>query len=104
MACDTPENLRRRTGRALELEVLGAPEAVRAALGALPGGSLTTLTQARPGHTRARLETDRENLEDLSQAVFFRLAECALPLLSMVPVKASLEEIFLELTEGKEEG
>ena len=105
VACDTPENLQRLTsGTALELEVLGKKEAVLSALKGLAYVQSTTLETTPGGHTQVRLETGKESLEALSQAVFFRLAERKLPLLRMTPVKASLEEIFLELTEGKEEG
>ena len=56
----------------------------------------------RQKHAWARLETGKENLETLSKAVFFRLCEEKLPLLRLTPAKASLEDIFLELTGGKE--
>ena len=105
VACDTPENLQRLTsGTALELEILGKKEAVLSALKGLEYVQSTTLETTPGGRTQVRLETGKESLEALSQAVFFRLAERKLPLLRMTPVKASLEEIFLELTEGKEEG
>ena len=105
VACDTPENLQRLTsGTALELEILGKKEAVLSALKGLEYAQSTTLETTPGGRTQVRLETGKESLEALSQAVFFRLAERKLPLLRMTPVKASLEEIFLELTEGKEEG
>ena len=105
VACDTPENLQRLTsGTALELEILGKKEAVLSALKGLEYVQSTTLETTPGGRIQVRLETGKESLEALSQAVFFRLAERKLPLLRMTPVKASLEEIFLELTEGKEEG
>ena len=105
VACDTPENLQRLTsGTALELEIMGKKEAVLSALKGLEYVQSTTLETTPGGRIQVRLETGKESLEALSQAAFFRLAERKLPLLRMTPVKASLEEIFLELTEGKEEG
>ena len=82
VACDTPENLQRLTsGTALELEVLGKKEAVLSALKGLAYVQSTTLETTPGGHTQVRLETGKESLEALSQAVFFRLAERKLPLL-----------------------
>lgn len=105
VACDTPENLRKRlsSGSVLELEVPAPPAQVQAALGELPGVTGKTLKGTEKGSTSVCLETLKENLDDLAKAVFFRLAEKKLPLLRMVPAKASLEDIFLELTDGKEE-
>lgn len=105
VACDTPENLRKRlsSGSVLELEVPAPPAQVQAALGELPGVTGKTLKGTEKGSTSVCLETHKENLDDLAKAVFFRLAEKKLPLLRMVPAKASLEDIFLELTDGKEE-
>lgn len=105
VACDTPENLRKRlsSGSVLELEVPAPPAQVQAALGELSGVTGKTLKGTEKGSTFVCLETHKENLDDLAKAVFFRLAEKKLPLLRMVPAKASLEDIFLELTDGKEE-
>ena len=104
VACDTPDNLERLLtgGTALELEADTQPERLEKILGNLPGVTGLTVGETVGKHAWARLETGKENLETLSKAVFFRLCEEKLPLLRLTPAKASLEDIFLELTGGKE--
>ena len=104
VACDTPDNLERLLtgGTALELEADTQPERLEKILGNLPGVTGLTVGETAGKHAWARLETGKENLETLSKAVFFRLCEEKLPLLRLTPAKASLEDIFLELTGGKE--
>ena len=104
VACDTPDNLERLLtgGTALELEADTQPERLEKLLGNLPGVTGLTVGETAGKHAWARLETGKENLETLSKAVFFRLCEEKLPLLRLTPAKASLEDIFLELTGGKE--
>lgn len=104
VACDTPDNLERLLtgGTALELEADTQPERLEKLLGNLPGVTGLTVGEMAGKHAWARLETGKENLETLSKAVFFRLCEEKLPLLRLTPAKASLEDIFLELTGGKE--
>ena len=104
VACDTPDNLERLLtgGTALELEADTQPERLERLLGNLPGVTGLTVGETAGKHAWARLETGKENLETLSKAVFFRLCEEKLPLLRLTPAKASLEDIFLELTGGKE--
>ena len=104
VACDTPDNLERLLtgGTALELEADTQPERLEKLLGNLPGVTGLTVGETSGKHAWARLETGKENLETLSKAVFFRLCEEKLPLLRLTPAKASLEDIFLELTGGKE--
>lgn len=104
VACDTPDNLERLLtgGTALELEADTQPERLEKLLGNLPGVTGLTVGETADKHAWARLETGKENLENLSKAVFFRFCDEKLPLLRLTPAKASLEDIFLELTGGKE--
>lgn len=104
VACDTPDNLERLLtgGTALELEADTRPERLEKILGNLPGVTGLTVGETADKHAWARLETGKENLENLSKAVFFRFCDEKLPLLRLTPAKASLEDIFLELTGGKE--
>lgn len=104
VACDTPDNLERLLtgGTALELEADTQPERLESLLGNLPGVTGLAVGEMAGKHAWARLETEKENLENLSKAVFFRFCDERLPLLRLTPAKASLEDIFLELTGGKE--
>ena len=103
MACDTPANLEKQmsSASALEIDVCASTEQAEKLLSRLPNVQ-SFKSKGTADRCQVRLETEKEHLEDLSKAVFFALAEARTPLLAMTPTKASLEDIFLELTEGKE--
>ena len=103
MACDTPANLEKQmsSASALEIDVCASGEQAEKLLSRLPNVQ-SFKSKGTADRCQVRLETEKEHLEDLSKAVFFALAEAGTPLLAMTPTKASLEDIFLELTEGKE--
>lgn len=109
VASGTPEHLEQQLAGAggLKLMVKGENEAARQALKALSG---IQEAACRPGPkdgilcfdlTFAPAETggdgDPEHLR-LREAVFRALADSGCVILSMEPVRASLEEVFLELT------
>ena len=99
VASDTPDNLEKLfAGTAtLELTVKGSEEQARAVLGALPGvSSLTCLPGEEEGRTAISLETDPP--ANLSEAAFHACAGAGLPILRMDMRRASLEDVFLELT------
>lgn len=100
VASDTPENLSRRLSacNTLLLTVRGTSEAVRSALSPFGEQAAVALTpsEAEPGAVDVRLETADET--DLREPVFYRLASAKLPLLAMSCPRASLEDVFLELT------
>ncbi|MBR5533641.1 MAG: ABC transporter ATP-binding protein [Ruminiclostridium sp.] len=101
VACDTPENLERLfAGSAtLELEVEGTPEAIAKALCPIPCLISPEIVSTRENTCRIRLESS-EDLRDLCRDIFFAFSDASLPILQMTPAKASLEDIFLELTSG----
>ena len=99
VASDTPDNLEKLfAGTAtLELTVKGSEEQARAVLGTLPGVSaLNCRPGEEKGHTCLSLETDPP--ADLSEAAFRACAAADLPILRMDMRRASLEDVFLELT------
>lgn len=103
VACDTPANLEKQmsSASALEIDVCASQEQAEKLLSRLPNVQ-SFKSKGTADRCQVRLETEKEHLEDLSKAVFFALAEARTPILAMTPTKASLEDIFLELTEGKE--
>ena len=103
VACDTPANLEKQmsSASALEIDVCASKEQAEKLLSRLPNVQ-SFKGKGTADRCQIRLETEKEHLEDLSKAVFFALAEAKAPLLAMTPTKASLENIFLELTDGKE--
>lgn len=98
VASDTPDNLEKLfAGTAtLELTVKGSEAQARAVLGTLPGVSTLTCRPGENGRTAVSLET--EPPADLSEAAFRACAATDLPILRMDMRRASLEDVFLELT------
>ena len=115
IASDTPENLEQRLKGAagLELTVKGSEETVRPVLEEIHGLSIERIgTGGEAGTCVVNLQFGgdedssvsgsgiaSEADTDIRETIFYALANHRLPILSMAPSKASLEEIFLELTE-----
>lgn len=102
VASDTPENLEllRNGASSLELEVKAAPETARAILSTIDDIDTMEMHSENENHTRVKLET--KNGADIREAVFYAFAEEKCPLLEMKTAKASLEDIFMELTQKEE--
>lgn len=102
VASDTPENLEllRNGASSLELEVKAAPETVRAILSTIDDIDAMEMHSENENLTRVKLET--KNGADIREAIFYAFAEEKCPLLEMKTAKASLEDIFMELTQKEE--
>lgn len=102
VASDTPENLEllRNGASSLELEVKAAPETARAILSTIDDIDTMEMHSENENLTRVKLET--KNGADIREAVFYAFAEEKCPLLEMKTAKASLEDIFMELTQKEE--
>ena len=104
IASDTPENLEQQmAGTAgMELLVKGEEEQIHKTLEAIPLAADVSLKESgEEGIYRAlfHIRTDEEgNGEDIRETIFFAFADQRIPILSMHETKASLEEVFLELT------
>lgn len=99
VASDTPENLEllRNGASSLELEVKAAPETARAILSTIDDIDAMEMHSENENLTRVKLET--KNGADIREAIFYAFAEEKCPLLEMKTAKASLEDIFMELTQ-----
>lgn len=99
VASDTPENLEAQmhAGGALCASVRATPEEMRTLCSAmLPGIPVEISAGARAGQTELRFgAVDDRVTEDF----FYGCAEAKKPILKLEREKASLEEIFLELTD-----
>lgn len=104
VAFDTPENLEKqmRSGGEIQLTAEGAEAQVHAILSDIPHLTDVKLTSSG-NRCAALLKTDSPDLEDLSRLLFRRFAEEGLILLELTTKKASLEDVFIELSEQKEE-
>ncbi len=102
IALDKPENLEKRL---LAKEVIiTADSSVEDAERVLSGMEHITSLQVEEkdgGHPAIHIRTDAADIYDMSRAVFLAFAKADIPLLEMTLKRANLEEVFLELTDGK---
>lgn len=106
VASDTPDNLEKLfAGTAsLELAVKASEPEARDILRRIDGISrITARPSELPGAVGLSVEMGA-NDQDLSEAVFYAFSRAQRPILRMALKKASLEDIFLELTSGKKSG
>jgi len=100
-ASDTAENLTGLLsgGMTLSLRIRAPQEDVRAALDGLAG--VRGVAYAREGDLTCLTVTPEDNA-DLRERLFYLCAEKNLPLLELRRERASLEDVFLELTRGED--
>ena len=103
IASDTPENLERQMADAsgMELLVKGEEELILEIVSAIP--QITEIAITESGEKLVKKVTFRfsgtgEDETDIREIIFFAFADKRIPILSMHVSKASLEEVFLELT------
>ena len=96
MACDTPEALEEKlsAGGTLELTVRGSAEAVRSTVLSVDG--ITACEAQQEGDT-VRMEISADG--DARESLFYAFAQARQPILEMRPKTATLEEVFLDLTD-----
>lgn len=101
VASDTPDNLERlRKGtESLEIETKAHPDTVENVLEPIAGIRSVHTEQSKAGTTLGKIEAEAG--ADIREAVFFAFAEKKIPLLMMKASEGSLEEVFIELTQGK---
>ena len=97
VACDTPEKLEEAmtAHNALDLQARGTAEEVEKILLSLTDVTSHTLTAQEDGTVTAQVFS----ASDIREALFFAFADARLALLEMKPQIASLEEVFLDLTD-----
>lgn len=104
VAFDTPENLEKqmRSGGEILLTAEATQEQVSQLLDRIPH---ITDMQLTPGENQcsAVLKTDCEDMESLRRTLFQAFARENLVLLEITARKASLEDVFIELSENKED-
>ena len=104
-ALGTPAELERQLRSAGEIILTTEAPAEKAAelLGAVP--HITEIGQpetAADGAVTLRLKTDSEDIYAVSRSIFFAFAKAEQALLELSIRKASLEDVFLELTESSQ--
>ena len=99
VACDTPENLEKLFAgtAAVELVAEATEEEAASILAALSGITSRDI-RAEGGRCHIRLESERSDGDGLCRELFFLFADAHRPILELRTVRASLEDVFIELT------
>lgn len=99
VASDTSENLTALFAGTvtLNLDVRATDDAARKVLDTVPGIEDMALSAGEPGITHVQLKPEED--QDIRETLFFAFAKAGLPILSMMQNHASLEDVFLELTQ-----
>lgn len=101
VACDTPEALEEKLSANNQLSLLvrsGADGAVET-LSAVPGVTSHAVTDVTEDAVRLDVRTDG----DCREALFYAFAQARRPLLELRPRMASLEDVFLDLTDDDDQ-
>lgn len=96
VAEDTPENLEHlfAGNQGLELKVKACCRQVQEIIECMPAVQRLQCEMEENGICRVSLLSS----EDIAEEIFFTFAEHRLPIVSMIPSHASLEDVYLELT------
>ena len=99
VASDAPENLEKLfKNYSLSVTVRGDKAQAEALMQSLPGTPAFRLEKAEEGTVRILIAP--ENEQDCREQLFMVCSKAQLPILDMRSEKASLEDIFLEFTQG----
>lgn len=101
VASDTPENLEEKMGgdRSIEIQANIDRERMEEILGTVCGIRQVEYRIEADQSTTARIES--EDHKDIREEIFEAFAQWGQPLRTLMMTKMTLEEIFLELTQGK---
>lgn len=100
VACDTPENLERLFAGSTTVELTAEAPADEATRLLSPLAHITGL-HSEPlegGRCRVTLDTDSPDGDEVCREAFFAFSRAGKPILRMSTARASLEDIFIELT------
>ena len=100
MACDTPANLERLFAgtTTVELKVEASEKEVRRILAACEGIGEVTVEPGENGCCQVGIQSEGAQADTLCRQIFFAFAREQKAILSMTTARASLEDIFMELT------
>lgn len=103
VAFDKPEALERHLLASNEISFTteASEKTVRAILEEIPSVAEWTVEEKKNGFLYIRMKTDHSNSYDICRELFFAFAEKKEALLELTTKKASLEEVFIELTESE---
>ena len=101
VACDTPENLSNAFSdeAVITLQVKGTAETARNILREMHGVKDVEISLNSDETITAKVKSDADY--DLREQIFYAMQNAKMPVLSMSMDKASLEDVFLKLTNGE---
>ena len=104
VAFDTPERLEEQLSSPGEITVAAdtGADAARALVAELPGAASVTVSEEGAGSCRLTVSAGTDDLNGLAREIFRVFAASGNTLSELRVKKATLEDIFLELTEGGE--
>ena len=102
VAFDTPANLEKKLLALNEIRLTtdAAPGELRHILEAVPAISQLSMEEDAGKWTVAHISTDRQDIYELSRAVYLAFAGSERVILEMALKKGTLEDVFIELTES----
>lgn len=105
IAFDEPDNLEHQllSPNEISLTTDAAEAEVRRVLAGIGDVTEYTVAAAEAGYTRGTVKSEHGNIYDVSRDIYNAFVDNKLVLLELSLKKASLEDIFLELTEEKEQ-
>ncbi len=103
VACDSPENLEKlfAGSTSVDLTAEASAEEVREILSQIPQVESVEIKKEEAGRCSVQIEAAAGADDSICRFIFFAFARAMKPILQMSMAKASLEEIFIELTEGQ---
>ena len=101
-AFDTPENLEKQllSSGGISLTAQAEPGRVEELLAGVPGVERLEFGERAEGRTSVLVHTGAEDITRVCRDVFLAFAGAGAVLLELTPRRASLEEVFLELSES----
>lgn len=105
VACDSPENLERRFAGTTTVDLIAEAEEgeVRKILSALPGINRLDIREGKDRSCHVQLDMQKQENHRVCRDIFFAFSKANRAILQMSMAKASLEDIFMELTQGERE-
>lgn len=100
VACDTPENLEKLFAGSTTVDLMVECEKgkLQQILSCISGIASSQIKELEDGCCSVRLESSRSDDKTLCREIFFAFAKAQTAILQQTVAKASLEDIFIELT------
>ena len=105
VACDSPENLERlfAGAAAVDLVAEAGEEEVRKILAGVPSVKKIDVQKSEDGSCHVLLDVENREGNQACREIFFAFAQAQRAILQMSMARASLEDIFMELTRNEQE-